>query len=183
MVTDRPDFSEKRRQSIQPGTPEEISEIIVDALKDDRIPESVMARVVERLAPKVVNLVHVTATLHADPLPSVEKAETYERLAPGSIDRMFKMAEIDQGAEIDSRKEALRRADRFRSMALLSGNIGLLFILGFATYLAMTGHDGAAIAVVGMGASGIVATLVNAASPFRRHQGESPSAAEQPEKK
>lgn len=104
-------------------------------------------------------------------LPSVEESEGYERLSPGYADRMLKMAERDQEAFIESQKEKMRRDDRFRIIALLSGSVGLVFILGFAAYLALTGHDGVAIAVVGMGASGIVATLVNAASPFRPSAG------------
>ncbi|GJE00052.1 hypothetical protein [Methylobacterium isbiliense] len=76
------------------------------------------------------------------------------------------MAERAQQAEIESVHDVNRRTDRYQLLALLAGFTGLLIILCFAYALAERGHDWIAAGALGIGVSGIIATLVNA--PFTR---------------
>ena len=45
--------------------------------------------------------IQITTELHAGPLPSPDTIERYERLQPGTLDRLLTMAENDQHAKID----------------------------------------------------------------------------------
>lgn len=152
----------------------EVKELIATSLRDV-VSTSQIPRVVDALAPKLVHSIKVTATkMHIGPMPSVETAAGYEEIYPGSIDRMFLLAEADQKAFIEAQADVRARDDRFRTMALIAGLFALVLILGAAIWLALTGHDWVAGGIVGIGASGIIATLVNAASPLRRRENNLP---------
>lgn len=101
-------------------------------------------------------------------IPPPSMIEHYERIHPGLADRLMTMAERAQQAEIDSTNDVNRRTDRYQLLALAAGGIGLLSILAVATFLALHGHDWVAAGVLGIGVSGIIATLVNA--PSRREK-------------
>lgn len=95
-------------------------------------------------------------------IPPPSMIEQYERIHPGLADRLMTMAERAQQAEIDSTNDVNRRTDRYQLLALAAGCIGLLAILAVATFLALHGHEWVAAGVLGIGVSGIIATLVNA---------------------
>jgi len=152
----------------------EVKELIATSLRDV-VSTSQIPRVVDALAPKLVQSIKVTATkMHIGPMPTVETAAGYEDLYPGSIERMFRLAEVDQKAFIEAQADIRARDDRFRIIALFAGLFALALILGGAIWLALTGHDWVAGGIAGIGASGIIATLVNAASPLRRRESNLP---------
>lgn len=148
----------------------EMRELVVSSLKDI-LPKEEVQRAADVLAPKLVHSIKVTATrTHIGPMPPVDVADGYERLHPGAIGRMFDLAERDQQAFIEAQRDIRKRDDDFRRLALFTGLAALGLILAAVLVLALTGHDWVAGGVAGIGASGIIATLVNAASPLRRRE-------------
>lgn len=141
----------------------ELREVVLDELQQVLPPAKA-----EQAADKVAKAALIRIKTHSGPMPPVEVAEGYERLLPGSIDRMFRMAEKDQDAFIKSQAEKQRRDDRFRILALIVGLLGLAGILGMIYVTAAASYENAAIAIAGIGASGIIATLVNAGKPILR---------------
>lgn len=91
---------------------------------------------------------------------------------PETRARLLKMWEMDLDAVIESRKEAMRRNDRLRIIAVLSGLLSLIATLGVATFLALNNHDTVAVAVAAIGISKVIAEFINAANPMRRAPGE-----------
>ncbi|MGG7524108.1 DUF2335 domain-containing protein [bacterium BS0013] len=109
------------------------------------------------------------AAQYSGKIPPPQMLAEYDRILPGMTERILVMAEQSQQAEIDSVKDINRRTDRYQLSSLIAGFIGLIIILGFAYVLAMAGHDWVAGAALGIGVSGIIATLVNA--PFASRHG------------
>ena len=138
-----------------------VDQAVKDSLKDIINPNQ-QKQVMERLRPKLELIAVSTQKFHSGPLPSAETVDAYEKHAPGSFVRIIAMAEKDQQAVIDSNTFAARSDSRFRIFCMSAGLLALALILGTITYLAMNGHDNAAISVAGLGAAGIISAFVNA---------------------
>src|SRR4051812_47410894 len=111
-------------------------------------------------------MIRVTARkTHSGPMPSAEMAEAYELLVPGSVNRIFAMAEKDQDAYIESHKDKRRRDDRFRLFALGAGLLALLAILAIVIVLVYLKEPWVAGCVAGIGIVGIVSAFINARVP------------------
>lgn len=131
------------------------------------VPPDLREEAVQRVLSAVTNVsIRQTSieTQFSGHIPPPSMIEHYERIHPGLADRLMTMAERAQQAEIDSTNDVNRRTDRYQLLALGAGCIGLVAILAVATFLALHGHDWVAAGVLGIGVSGIVATLVNAPS-------------------
>lgn len=109
------------------------------------------------------------AAQYSGRVPPPQMMADYERVLPGMTERILTMAEKSQQAEIDSANDVNRRTDRYQLLSLGAGFIGLVIILAFAYVMATTGHDWVAGGALGIGVSGIIATLVNA--PFASKRG------------
>jgi uncharacterized membrane protein len=117
-----------------------VNQIITEAISGVLSPEE-RKRVTERIAPAVARIVNISISRHhSGPLPSVETAAGYENVLPGSVDRIFRMAERDQDAVILTNSEILRRNDRFRIHALYVGLFSLVVIVGASVGTAMAGQ-------------------------------------------
>lgn len=139
---------------------QQIDQAIELALKDIVTPAQ-QKQVLERLKPKL-EIIAVAQKYHSGPLPSVETAQGYEAVVPGSFERILAMAEKDQTAVIDSHVYASRSGSWYRLLCMIFGFLALLAILGSTIFLAMNNHDNAAIAVAGLGVAGVVSAFVNA---------------------
>jgi uncharacterized membrane protein len=146
------------RRNVPVKQKELIGEVIRKSV-EDIIPADKARQVVERLSPRLTQFVVKT---HNGPMPPVEVAVGYEEVLPGSVDRMFRMAEKDQDAFIQANKDVIRRDDRFRIFCVGLGFAALATIIGAATYLAVIGHKEVAIALATLGVSGVIAHFVNA---------------------
>jgi uncharacterized membrane protein len=146
---------------------EGVGKVFADSLLDI-LPPAQAKQVSDRLSAKLPQIISIAATkMHIGPMPSVEVAAGYERLLPGSIDRMFKMAERDQEAFIASHTETMKRDHRFRLCALVCGAFALMAILGVVILLVYMKEPWVAASVAGLGVTGIIAAFVNAGSPMR----------------
>jgi len=146
---------------------ESLSKVFQDSLQEILPPEKAR-QATERLTAHLPQIVKITATkTHIGPMPSVEVAAGYEQLLPGSIERMFKMAERDQEAYIESHAEKLRRDDRFRLFSLTYGGFALIAILAVVILLVKMGQPWVAASVAGLGVTGIIAAFVNAWRPSK----------------
>lgn len=161
------------------GVPVEVKQQLLDKISPaleglveaDKRPE-VISRLLTVLQARVsVKQMQVTETVHQGtlPLPPPEMMERYEALHPGMTDRLLRLVEQAQAAEIASANDVNGRTDRYQLLALGAGFVGLLVVLGVAYALAEKGHDWVAGGVLGIGVSGIIATLVNA--PFLKGRG------------
>lgn len=99
---------------------------------------------------------------HGGPIPAPETVAGYEGILAGSANRLIEMAERDQRAYISSATRAQYLDFSFNIIALIGGVTGLLAILYGVIRLAEQQHDAAAMALAGLGVSGIVGALVNA---------------------
>jgi len=145
---------------------DDLKKLIISSLQDI-MPPSQAKQAAERVTSKAGRLILSMTKMHSGPMPTPEFADGYERVLPGSTERMFRMAEKDQDAFIQSHENKQRRDHAFRITALLAGVIALCLILGVAILFAFWGMEWLAGSVVAMGAGGIIATLVNAASPIK----------------
>jgi len=138
-----------------------VDKVLGDSIKDILSP-SLQKQVLERIRPKVEMLAVTVSKFHSGPLPSVETVEGYEKLVPGSFDRIIRMAEKDQDAFIDSSKYASRSDGTFRIFCLASGLLALAMVIAGTIYLAVSSHEHAALAIAGIGSVGIITAFVNA---------------------
>ena len=95
-------------------------------------------------------------------MPTPDLAGAYEKMHPGSIAKMFDMAKTDQNAFIESRKDIVRRDDRFRITALGFGIVALIVIIFGVIYLSLHDHDWVAGVLAGIGVAAIVTAFINA---------------------
>lgn len=109
-----------------------------------------------------IDQTEITAHEHSGPIPSPVTVEAYERILPGSADRMIAMAERDQAAYIASNRRQQWLDFSFNVTALVAGLAALMAIISGVVFLADRGHEIAAAALAGLGVSGIVGALVNA---------------------
>lgn len=172
-MTEKPSDDAPERGGVPIDVRQQLLDRISPALEglvdDDKRPE-VVARLLPILQARIsVKQTQVTETLHQGSLPPPDMLEHYDRVQPGMADRLLRMAERSQDAEIASVDDVNRRTDRYQLLALSAGFIGLIIILAFAYAMATTGHDWVAGGALGIGVSGIIATLVNA--PFSSRRG------------
>jgi len=146
---------------------ESLSRVFDDILREVLPPEKAR-EAVERLRtrlPQIFQITRHTSKMHSGPMPNVETAEGYERLLPGSVERMFAMAEKDQNAYIASNVDRQARDDRFRRYALGCGALALLTILAVVILLVYWKEPWVAGSVASLGIVGVLAALVNARLP------------------
>ena len=103
--------------------------------------------------------------IHMGPLPPPETLQGYERVVPGSADRIIAMAEQD-AANVRltaRRKQVFEFAERLaaRIMAVFF-SIGALII---SYYLAMSGHDWVAGTIATTTIGGVVAAIITGRGP------------------
>jgi uncharacterized membrane protein len=128
----------------------------------DILPKAQQQQVLERLKSKVQSFAVTVSKIHSGPLPSVETVQGYEDIERGSFGRLLKMAEKDQDAFIDSHIFKNKSDARYRLASLAAGFLSLLVILAIVFLLAEREHEGAALAVAGIGGAGIIGIFVNA---------------------
>ncbi len=135
---------------------------LVQASLRDILPRAKQKQIAERLRPRLQQLIVSVSKYHSGPLPSVETVQGYEAVSPGSFERIIAMAEKDQGAFITSTTFKAKKDASYRIACLISGLVALGLILATILYLALQGHETAALGAAGLGAAGIISAFVNA---------------------
>ena len=108
-------------------------------------------------------------TFHRGPLPDPADLARYDQLVAGGAERIMRIAEADSehlraleravvGSDIGARDVGLRLDARGQTFALAMG----LATLATCLAAALTGHDGAAIALAASSLVGVVAAFLGA---------------------
>jgi uncharacterized membrane protein len=154
----------KQNQAPAENGTREFKEIIAAQLRQ-LLPPDQVRKAADQLAPVMSQVVVKQTTMltqHSGPTPPAAEVERLEAVLPGSYNRMLTMAEKDQNAFIVATNDAVRRDDRFRVICMASGLFALLIIIAGVIYLAVNGHENAAIALAGVGIAGVISSIVNA---------------------
>ncbi|KMO18766.1 DUF2335 domain-containing protein [Methylobacterium platani] len=150
--------------------PQEVRQEILQKISenlDGVVGPELQPEIVDRVLNAIGQGITVTQTevlsrQHGGPIPAPETVAGYEGILAGSANRLIEMAERDQRAYISSATRAQYLDFSFNIIALIGGVTGLLAILYGVIRLAEQQHDAAAMALAGLGVSGIVGALVNA---------------------
>lgn len=108
----------------------------------------------------VRQVLHFVREEYGGPLPHPRHFEQFEAICPGAADRILRMAEEEQQAQIELATIQLNGeiADRARGMHY--GFLSLIALVGGAVVCGVTGHDVLAGAFLGAAALGTVARFV-----------------------
>ena len=133
----RPDANlpEEKTAASAPNLP---SKAVLDAL-----PEAVRTAVVE-------------AASFSGPIPPPSMYGEYDRVLPGSADRIFSMAEKEQDHRIVSEQTALRASVQNSKLGQWFGFAIAVICIGAGAFLAMEGQTVAACIALGASAVGLV---------------------------
>lgn len=104
----------------------------------------------------------IQKTAYSGPLPHPDDFAGYEKILPGSAERILAMAEREQESRICNNGKLLATQKRGQWMAFLL----VFFMILAAVYLAVQGHGGVSIAL-------ITSAMVSVASVFigrRKHR-------------
>lgn len=104
---------------------------------------------------------------YSGPVPPPEIMEKLDQILPGSAERVFIMAEKEQNAIIEDRKQTQDREDRqvknahSESLtALWMAFIICLVFVGCGTYLVMNGHEKTGLGLLGTTLVGIISSFL-----------------------
>ena len=112
------------------------------------IPEEVLEALPEEVRVAIVSI--IKSQSFKGPLPPPEMLREYDDVVPGGAERIFKMAEIEQGHRVSWERKALRIVTRGQWFGF---SIAIIAI-GAATFLAIQGHTTMAIVLAGGGLLG-----------------------------
>lgn len=106
--------------------------------------------------PEHVRVSVVEAASFSGPLPPPSMFGEYDRVLPGSADRILSMAEKEQSHRISTESTALAASVKDSKFGQYFGFALATFCLGGGVYLALNGHTIVAVAMVGASAVGLV---------------------------
>lgn len=130
-----PNPPEEKPAAPPPNLP---SQAVLDAL-----PESVRTAVVE-------------AASFSGPIPPPSMYGEYDRVLPGSAERILSMAEKEQGHRIASEQTALKASVQDSNLGQWFGFAIAVICIGAGVFLAIKGHTAAACIALGASAIGLV---------------------------
>jgi uncharacterized membrane protein len=102
-----------------------------------------------------------TEAMFAGPLPPPQILSGYEQIMPGAAERIFKMAEANNSANIGFAEKSMRHEFVYKVAGLFCGIIALIGLVAGATYCASIGANKVAYAMLGVGIVGTVSVFVN----------------------
>ncbi|MDD7911659.1 DUF2335 domain-containing protein [Pseudovibrio exalbescens] len=145
-------------------------EVLARESADSTIPKKQIAQFASKFAKKLVEhedgsillAQHEETRMHSGPLPSPETLAEYERVHPGLVERIIKMAELEQEEYLRSHKRQQDADNRFRLISYSGGLAALLIILATGAGLAYLGHDAVAGVLFGATFAGVIGYFVNA---------------------
>jgi uncharacterized membrane protein len=101
-----------------------------------------------------------SAWMTAGPLPPPEMFQGYERVLPGSAERLFKMAESQLAHRQHLEKVAVEGADKRSWWGMWLGFVISLVVFGLGTALVVTGHDAAGAAIMTVDVAALASVFV-----------------------
>jgi uncharacterized membrane protein len=152
-------------------------------------PKELQEKLTERLQPllrteKVGELVmnvqqavfETTTTIeHRGPIPSSDEFGRYEKILPGSADRILKMAEKEQDHRHNWERSHLNWDGAINIISLTFGWLLSLGLVGGAAYCASINQPAAAVAFTGVAAFGGVANILRGKRLFGKADHQVPS--------
>lgn len=104
----------------------------------DKLIELVPKEKKER-ANAIVSIVRESLVAFSGPIPPPEQFAQYEKILPGSADRILKMAEKQQDHRIEVEKEAISKSLSHNRRGQTFGFIAMLLMLGLAVLFVFKG--------------------------------------------
>lgn len=140
--------SEERQSSILSNSnPPEESQLLLDEKKIERIVVSIAERRLDYLE-------------HSGPLPHPEILDGYEKVLPGSADRILKMAEKQQDHRTSIENKLVNAENQSRLLGLGAGFLIAMFGLAGSVYLGSNGKTWASGILSGGTLAGLVTVFV-----------------------
>jgi uncharacterized membrane protein len=111
------------------------------------------------------------AMAFSGPVPPPSIMEGWERVLPGSADRILKMAEKQQDADISLTERKLDRDDAFRTKGLYLGAGLILLLLALAGFALWTAQPWVASAILGGGFIAVIVAYFNMTRGLAQREG------------
>lgn len=90
-------------------------------------------------ANQIISVVKESMIAFSGPIPPPEQFEQYERILPGSADRILKMAEKQQDHRMTIEKEAVTKSLNHNRRGQTFGFIAMLLMLGLSVFFVLNG--------------------------------------------
>lgn len=119
-------------------------------------PSNLPSKAVLDALPEAVRTAVVEAASFSGPLPPPSMYGEYDRVLPGSADRLFSMAEKEQDHRIVYEQTALRASVQDSKLGQCFGFAIAVICIGAGAFLAMEGQTVAACIALGASAVGLV---------------------------
>lgn len=113
----------------------------------------------ERATQAVMNVV-VSETFHAGPLPPARELARYNEIIPNGAERIMAMAEREQAIDHELARRAFIANTAIVWFGLVSAFVLSAGFIAAGVYCATIGREWAAVAMVGLGAAGIVTAFL-----------------------
>ena len=120
----------------------------------DDIPEELLADLPEEIRVAFVEIMRSQS--FRGPLPPPEMLDEYEKVLPGAAERIFKMAETEQGHRVSWERKALKAVTRGQWFGFTIAIVAILISAG----LAVEGYTTMAIVLAGGGLLGPVWSIL-----------------------
>ena len=114
--------------------------------QENEVDEAQVARVLSSLSSddRAIILSAIKQESYSGPLPHPQYYEGYEKVLPGSANRILTMTESQMQHRIDMEGKIVRRSLNQKMLGMIFGGILTILILCAVVYLGMNGHDGLA---------------------------------------
>lgn len=155
-------MADDRAKDAEPGSPaaivrkveKTIAQSAKERLSKTHLPSA--EQIADEIAAQSADDVVEVAMAFSGPVPPAAIIEGWERLLPGAADRILRMAEKQQDAEIRFTGERLERDDAFRLKGLYLGATIILILLALAACALVLDKPWVASAIVGGGLIAII---------------------------
>lgn len=114
---------------------------------------------------RAVILAAIKQESFSGPLPHPQNFEGYEKVLPGSADRIIKMTESQVNHRINIEGQIVKRSLNQKTLGIIIGGVATVIILFVATYLALKGHDWLAGVMVTTTILGVITVFVLGSKP------------------
>lgn len=113
----------------------------------------------QKVAEQIVATIRAHSYQYIGHIPPPDLVQGWERILPGSADRMLKMSESELEAGIARDKNIRSRDDRFRHVTMLYGAIIIIILFAFAFAALKEGNPWVAAAFLGAGVASTLASF------------------------
>ena len=143
-------------------------------LEQQSVDEPQLARILNSLpsSDRSILMAAIKQESFSGPLPHPQYYEGYEKVLPGSANRILTMTESQMGHRIKQEDRIVRRSLNQKLLGIIIGGLAVFFMTGAAVYLGINNHDGLAGVIGTTTILGVISVFVLGVRPGSKEKEE-----------